>query len=81
MKSLLKIVFVISAGVLAQSASAEEFMNPKASYIDVAQRRAELAHNSDPRIAAAISSLKSCSKLPSVEAPKGRMASTKNLIC
>lgn len=55
------------------AAHAEHVSNPKASYIDVAKRHAELAHNKDPRIAEAISSLKFCSKLPAVTPPTGRM--------
>ena len=55
------------------TAFAEHVSNPKASYIDVAKRRAELAHNKDPRTAQAIASLKSCSKLPGIDPPAGRM--------
>jgi poly(beta-D-mannuronate) lyase len=47
--------------------------NPKASYIDVQQRHAQLVHNTDPRIAKAIASLSFCTKLPEVPAPAGRM--------
>lgn len=59
--------------VFVYIARAEGGLDPKASYIDVAKRHAELAHNTDPRTAQAIASLKSCTKLPSVEAPEGRM--------
>jgi poly(beta-D-mannuronate) lyase len=55
------------------AANAEHVSNPKASYIDVAKRRAELAQNKDPRTAQAIASLKSCSVLPSIDPPAGRM--------
>jgi hypothetical protein len=55
------------------TAFAEHVSNPKASYIDVAKRRAELAHNKDSRTAQAIASLKSCSKLPAIDPPVGRM--------
>jgi hypothetical protein len=54
-------------------ANAEHVSNSKASYVDVAQRHTELAHNTDPRIAQAIASLKSCSKLPPIQPPTGRM--------
>jgi poly(beta-D-mannuronate) lyase len=54
-------------------AHAEHVSNPKASYIDVAKRRAELASNKDPRTAQAIASLKSCAALPATEPPAGRM--------
>lgn len=53
--------------------AAEHVTNPKASYIDVQQRHAQLAHNTDPRIAKAIASLSFCTKLPEVPAPTGRM--------
>ncbi len=52
---------------------AEHVSDPKASYIDVQQRRQQLAHNADPRIAKAIASLKFCTKLPEVPPPTGRM--------
>ena len=55
------------------AAHAEHVSNPKASYIDVAKRRAELAHNKDPRTAQAIASLKSCAALPAIVPPAGRM--------
>jgi poly(beta-D-mannuronate) lyase len=55
------------------SASAEQVSNPKASYIDVYQRRQQLAHNQDPRTAKAIASLRSCVALPAVQPPTGRM--------
>ncbi|HEX7158851.1 MAG TPA: alginate lyase family protein, partial [Edaphobacter sp.] len=58
---------------LALSLQAEHVSNPKASYIDVARRRALLANNNDPRTAQAIASLKSCTALPAIPAPTGRM--------
>ena len=64
----------LSAALLfACAAHAESVSNPKASYIDVEQRHAQLAHNKDPRIAQAIASLSFCAKLPEVPAPTGRM--------
>jgi len=54
-------------------AQAEHVSNPKASLIDVPQRHAQLAANKDPRITQAIASLKSCSALPAIPAPTGRM--------
>ncbi len=59
--------------LLVCAAHAETVSNPKASYIDIEQRRSQLAHNKDPRIAQAISSLRFCTKLPEVPAPTGRM--------
>lgn len=61
------------AVVCTAAFAAEHVTNPKASYIDVQQRHAQLAHNTDPRIAKAIASLSFCTKLPEVPAPTGRM--------
>ncbi len=61
-------VCLASTAVRAQSVS-----NPKASYIDVAARHHQLAHNKDPRTAKAIASLPSCARLPFVAPPTGRM--------
>ena len=58
---------------LACTAHAEHVSNPKASYIDVTQRHAQLASNHDPRTAQAIASLKFCAKLPPIAPPAGRM--------
>src|SRR6516165_12536085 len=55
------------------SSFAEHVSDPKASYVDLKQRRAELAHNQDPRTAQAIASLKSCLALPAIIPPQGRM--------
>lgn len=55
------------------AATAQTVSNPKASYIDVAKRHAELAQTKDPRTLQAINSLRSCVKLPPVEPPTGRM--------
>jgi poly(beta-D-mannuronate) lyase len=58
---------------LCAFASAESVSSPTASYIDVQQRHQQLAHNKDPRIASAIASLASCTNLPEVQPPTGRM--------
>ena len=58
---------------LCTLASAQSVSSPTASYIDVQQRHEQLAHNQDPRIASAIASLASCTKLPEVQPPTGRM--------
>lgn len=63
----------ILVSVTACVAHAQHVSNPKASYIDVAARRAALSHNHDPRIAKAIASLKSCVQLPAIPPPAGRM--------
>ena len=62
-----------AALILTSAASAQTVSNPRASYIDVTARHAELAHTQDARTRQAISSLKSCLKLPPVDPPQGRM--------
>jgi poly(beta-D-mannuronate) lyase len=59
--------------LVCTSSYAQHVSDPKASYIDVSKRHAELAGNKDPRTARAIASLDFCSKLPVVAAPTGRM--------
>lgn len=61
------------AFVCTAAFAADHVTNPKASYIDVQQRHAQLAYNPDPRIAKAIASLSFCTRLPEVPAPIGRM--------
>ena len=57
----------------ATAAPAQHVSDPKASYIDVAERHAALSHTTDPRTAQAIASLAFCTKLPFVPPPSGRM--------
>lgn len=64
---------LVAASLFAGVSQAQKVSDPKASYIDVAQRHAVLAANSDPRTASAIKSLSFCTKLPVVSAPTGRM--------
>jgi poly(beta-D-mannuronate) lyase len=60
--------------ILATAAAhAQKVSNPKASYIDVQQRHAQLASTTDPRTKSAIASLDSCTALPVIEPPTGRM--------
>jgi poly(beta-D-mannuronate) lyase len=59
--------------LLCVAARAEQVSNPKASYIDVAKRHSQLAHNKDPRTQKAIASLHLCANLPMVPPPVGRM--------
>jgi hypothetical protein len=59
--------------ILASTLHAQHISDPKASYIDVQQRHEQLAHNNDPRTAKAIASLASCTNLPMVQPPTGRM--------
>src|SRR4051794_3964604 len=66
-------IFPTSLLWLACSAHAEHVANPKASYIDVKQRHAQLANNHDQRTAQAIAALSSCIKLPAIAPPAGRM--------
>ena len=64
---------VAAAFLLVSAAAAQRVTDPKASYIDVAQRHEALAQNNDPRTAKAIKSLAFCTKLPMVPPPTGRM--------
>jgi poly(beta-D-mannuronate) lyase len=64
---------VAAALISICSLHAQGVSDPKASYIDVQQRHAELAHNSDSRTSQAIASLGFCTKLPMGQAPTGRM--------
>jgi poly(beta-D-mannuronate) lyase len=61
------------ASLFVCSAHGESVSNPRASYIDVQQRHAQLIHNKDPRITQAIASLGFCTKLSVVSPPTGRM--------
>ncbi len=64
------VITILASACLAQ---AEHVSNSTASYIDVTRRHAQLAANKDPRIALAIMSLKSCTTLPTINPPAGRM--------
>jgi poly(beta-D-mannuronate) lyase len=48
-------------------------LHPRASYIDVAARRAELADHPSARVGEAIASLQRCNRMPFVVAPTGPM--------
>jgi poly(beta-D-mannuronate) lyase len=63
----------MTATFLLCAAQAQRISDPKASYIDVEQRHAELSRNRDARTAKAIASLGFCTRLPQVQAPAGRM--------
>jgi len=69
----MKFLAVAPLLALTLSLQAEHVSSPRASYIDVAQRHAQLANKKDPRTAQAIASLKSCTTLPAIPAPTGRM--------
>ena len=60
------LIAAIAAGQTAKTA-----LNPRASYIDVKARRAELKHTKSERVRAAIADLKMCTALPVVEPPTG----------
>ncbi len=62
-----------SVVLVTTSALAQKVSSPKASYIDVQQRHAQLASTTDPRTKSAIASLSSCIALPVIEPPTGRM--------
>jgi hypothetical protein len=68
-----QILSIAALFAFACTAQAEHVTKPKASYIDVKQRRTELAHDKDPRTAQAISELSSCLKLSAIAPPTGRM--------
>jgi len=55
------------------SADAQRVADPKASYIDIRARHAQLTHTQDTRTLQAIASLASCTKLPPIDPPHGRM--------
>jgi hypothetical protein len=61
---------LISVTAIAHAATVS---NPKASYVDIPQRHAQLSQTKDPRTAQAIASLNSCLKMPPVPPPTGRM--------
>ena len=74
MLSCMAILRLLALAVLPVSTlAAQSVSNAHASYIDVAARHEQLAHNQDPRTAKAIASLASCTKLPEVAPPTGRM--------
>jgi poly(beta-D-mannuronate) lyase len=73
MSNKVSVLCVATTLTLFTVAQAQQVSNPKASYIDVQQRHIQLAHNKDPRTAHAIASLDSCTKLPIVQPPTGRM--------
>jgi len=59
---------------------AQKVSDPKASYIDIKQRHAQLAQTADPRTKSAITSLNSCVTLPVVQPPTGRMIIPKHYL-
>jgi hypothetical protein len=77
MRGLLKRSSALTAAALVLLATytthAEQVSNPKTSFVDVKQRHTQLAHTTDPRTKEAIASLSSCSSLPAVTPPAGRM--------
>jgi poly(beta-D-mannuronate) lyase len=64
---------IAALALFCAAVQAQHVSDPKASYIDVAQRHEQLVHNQDPRTAHAIASLSSCTKLAPVAPPTGRM--------
>lgn len=59
------------ASVIAQPSPVK--LNSRASFLDVARRRAELKHTTSDRVRAAIAQMGSCSAQPSVDPPTGPM--------
>ncbi|MFP5250489.1 MAG: alginate lyase family protein [Acidobacteriota bacterium] len=71
--SSLILVLALPAACGARAASRKIALKPTASYIDVAARRAELAHHPTARVREAIASLASCNRMAFVAAPAGQM--------
>ncbi len=63
----------LAASVLLCAGEAQTVSNPKASLIDVAARHEQLAHTKDARTRQAIARLASCTALPFLAPPSGRM--------
>lgn len=66
-------LLVILLAVFSPALHAQKITNPKASFLDVAARRAFLQSTTDPRIREAIAHLHSCVATPVIEAPQGEM--------
>jgi hypothetical protein len=64
-------VVVLFVSTAAAGQAAQPALNPRASYVDVKARRAELKHTKSERVRAAIADLKTCSALPVVAPPLG----------
>lgn len=73
MRLVLVAALVVSPAFLSARTAKKGEFNAKASYIDVAARRAELAHDTSPRVRLAVSQLADCESLPFVDAPAGPM--------
>jgi poly(beta-D-mannuronate) lyase len=67
------VAFAVWPAAVLGGSSKKIVLNPKASYIDVAARGAELQDHPSERVSRAIASLASCEQLPVVEAPHGPM--------
>jgi hypothetical protein len=72
-KPLESVIFLV-ASLLSTAVAGQApkiTLNPRASYIDVKARRAELKHTKSERVRAALADLKMCSALPVVDPPLG----------
>ena len=67
----LVVALVGSAYLVGQTAAVK--LNPRASYVDVAARRAELKHTKSERVRAALAQMGSCNAQAVVEPPVGPM--------
>ncbi|HEY9126457.1 MAG TPA: alginate lyase family protein [Acidobacteriaceae bacterium] len=65
------LVVTLTVSTMAAGQAAKAARNPRASYVDVKARRAELKHTKSERIRAAIADLKTCNALPAVDPPSG----------
>jgi len=70
---VLSLALLVSPAVALCSGAKKIVLNPKASYIDVAARQAELQDHPSERVQQAVAKLASCEGLPFVEAPQGPM--------
>jgi len=73
--SVKSVLFLVAVLVSAAGAgqTGRIALNPRASYVDVKVRRAELKHTKSKRVRTALADLKTCSALPVVDPPTGPM--------
>jgi poly(beta-D-mannuronate) lyase len=67
------LIFALAGTTILFSQAKNVALNPRASYIDVAARRAELKQTKSVRVRAALAQMGTCSALPVVDAPQGPM--------
>lgn len=73
LRAIICLCVTLSVAIAASATGTKKIdLNPKASLIDVASRRAELEHPS-PRVQQAIAQLSDCKTMPFVDPPQGPM--------